>query len=61
MGQAAKPRPGSDHPLGGVILGHSQLSTTARYAHHAPQRMVETASIAVRAWNLLPGPDESPD
>jgi len=39
----------------GVILGHSQLSTTARYAHHAPQRLVETAAIATTAWNLLPG------
>ncbi|MGC2856211.1 tyrosine-type recombinase/integrase [Novispirillum sp. DQ9] len=40
----------------GVILGHSQLSTTARYAHHAPQRLVETATVAARAWNLLEGP-----
>lgn len=37
----------------GVILGHSQLSTTARYAHHAPQRLVETATVAARSWNLL--------
>ena len=35
----------------GVLLGHSQLSTTA---HHAPQRLVETATVAARAWNLLP-------
>ncbi len=41
----------------GVILGHSQLSTTARYAHHAPQRLVETATVAARAWDLLPPPD----
>jgi integrase len=38
----------------GTVLGHSQLSTTTRYAHHAPQRLVETASTAARAWNLLP-------
>jgi integrase len=36
----------------GTVLGHSQLSTTARYAHHAPQRLVETAATAQRAWNL---------
>ena len=35
---------------------HRQLATTTRYAHHAPQRLVETASTAARAWNLLPGP-----
>ncbi len=39
----------------GVILGHSQLATTARYAHHAPQRLVETATVAARSWDLLPG------
>ena len=38
----------------GTILGHSQLSTTRRYAHHAPQRLIETAMIAMKAWNLLP-------
>lgn len=36
----------------GTVLGHSQLSTTARYAHHAPPRLVETAATAQRAWNL---------
>ena len=36
----------------GVVLGHTQLSTTARYAHHAPQRLVETATQAIRAWDL---------
>ena len=41
----------------GTVLGHSQLSTTTRYAHHAPQRLVATAATAARAWNLLPGPD----
>jgi integrase len=37
----------------GRVLGHSQLSTTTRYAHHAPERLVATASEAVRAWDLL--------
>jgi integrase len=37
----------------GTVLGHSQLSTTARYAHHAPQRLIDTATVASRAWNLL--------
>jgi site-specific recombinase XerD len=40
----------------GTVLGHLQLSTTTRYAHHAPQRLVETASTAARAWDLLPDP-----
>ncbi len=35
-----------------VILGHSQLSTTQRYAHHAPDRLIKTAAIAAEAWNL---------
>ena len=43
----------------GVVLGHRQLSTTTRYAHHSPQRMVETATAAARAWNLLPAPEEA--
>ena len=30
----------------GVLLGHQQLSTTQRYAHHAPQRLVATAATA---------------
>ncbi len=38
----------------GTVLGHTQLSTTARYSHHAPQRLVDTATIAERAWQLLP-------
>ncbi len=41
----------------GTVLGHSQLSTTQRYAHHAPQRLIDTATIALRAWNLLPEPE----
>ncbi len=40
----------------GTVLGHTQLSTTTRYAHHSPQRLVETAATAARAWNLLPDP-----
>ena len=38
----------------GTVLGHSQLSTTTRYAHHSPQRLIDTATTALRAWNLLP-------
>lgn len=41
----------------GAVLGHKQLSTTTRYAHHSPERLVETATAAARAWNLLPGPE----
>ena len=41
----------------GTVLGHTQLSTTTRYAHHAPQRLVQTAATAERAWNLLPVPE----
>jgi len=39
----------------GTVLGHTQLSTTTRYAHHSPQRLIATATAASRAWNLLPG------
>jgi len=42
----------------GVLLGHTQISTTQRYAHHAPQRLIATAATASRAWNLLPEPEE---
>jgi integrase len=45
----------------GALLGHRQLSTTTRYAHHSPQRMVETATAAARAWNLLPAPEVGGD
>jgi integrase len=45
----------------GAVLGHRQLSTTTRYAHHSPQRMVETATAAERTWTLLPGPEEVED
>ena len=41
----------------GTVLGHRQLSTTTRYAHHSPQRLVATADTAARAWNLLPAAD----
>jgi integrase len=40
----------------GTVLGHTQLSTTIRYAHHSPQRLIDTATTASRAWNLLPEP-----
>jgi integrase len=36
----------------GRVLGHSQLSTTTRYAHHAPERLVATAATATLAWDL---------
>ena len=42
----------------GTVLGHTQLSTTTRYAHHSPQRLIATATAASRAWNLLPEPVE---
>jgi integrase len=41
----------------GTVLGHAQLSTTTRYAHHSPQRLIDTATAASRAWNLLPEPE----
>ncbi len=44
----------------GTVLGHSQLSTTQRYAHHAPQRLIDTATVASRAWNLLAAPASTP-
>lgn len=44
----------------GVVLGHRELSTTQRYAHHAPQRLIETASVAARAWDLLPASTVDP-
>ncbi len=37
----------------GTVLGHSQLSTTTRYAHHSPQRLIATATTASTAWNLM--------
>lgn len=43
----------------GVLLGHRQVSTTQRYAHHAPQRLVATAAAAAQAWGL-PAPEDSP-
>ena len=36
----------------GRVLGHTQPGTTARYAHHAPERLVATASVAAKAWDL---------
>jgi integrase len=41
----------------GRVLGHSSLSSTLRYSHHTPARLVATASTAARAWDLLPAPD----
>jgi integrase len=38
----------------GRVLGHSQLSTTSRYAHHAPERLVATATTAISVWDLKP-------
>ena len=37
----------------GTVLGHTQLSTTTRYAHHSPQRLIATAETASRMWNLM--------
>ena len=45
----------------GAVLGHRQLSTTTRYAHHSPQRMISTVMDAERTWNLLPGPEAVED
>jgi integrase len=42
----------------GRVLGHTQLSTTTRYAHHAPERLVATASTAALAWELPVGNDD---
>jgi site-specific recombinase XerD len=42
----------------GVLLGHTQISTTQRYAHHAPQRLLATAAVATLAWGL-DAPDEA--
>jgi hypothetical protein len=32
------------------------LSTATRYAYHAPQRLIATASAAIVAWDLVPVP-----
>ncbi|GAB0115740.1 phage integrase [Acidisoma sp. C75] len=42
----------------GTVLGHTQLSTTMRYAHHSPQRLIATATAASKVWNLAPEPEE---
>ena len=56
--RTANPRATSKHPPSGTpvyeigtLLGYSQFSTTTRSAHHAPQRLVETAVTAGRAGN----------
>jgi hypothetical protein len=36
----------------GRVLGHAQLATTMRYAHHAPERLVAAAATAALAWDL---------
>jgi site-specific recombinase XerD len=40
----------------GVLLGHTQISTTQRYAHHAPQRLLATAAAATLAGAWMPPP-----
>lgn len=45
----------------GAVLGHRQLSTTLRYSHYAPQRLVQTATAAALAWNLPQGPEVGGD
>jgi site-specific recombinase XerD len=42
----------------GVQLGHTQISTTQRYAHHTPQRLLATAVAATVAWGV-DAPDEA--
>jgi hypothetical protein len=37
------------------VLGHRRLGTMTRYAQRPPQRMIETATVAERTWNLLRG------
>ena len=41
----------------GTVLGHTQLATTSRYAHHSPQRLIATATAASDAWNLQTKPE----
>ena len=38
----------------GVLLGYTQISTTQRYAHHAPQRLLATAATATLAGAWMP-------
>jgi integrase len=45
----------------GAVLGHRTMATSARYAHHARERLVETATLAARAWQLLPRPVRASD
>jgi integrase len=40
----------------GRLLGHANLASTSRYAHHSPARLAATASVAAEAWDLLPAP-----
>ena len=42
----------------GTVLGHTQLATTSRYAHHSPQRLIATATAASDAWNLRAKPPD---
>lgn len=38
----------------GSVLGHSSPALmTTRYAHHAPERLIQTATVAAEAWDLL--------
>jgi integrase len=39
----------------GTLLGHSDVRMTARYAHHAPQRLIESANHAATSWGLIEG------
>jgi hypothetical protein len=38
----------------GVLLGHTQISTTQRYADHAPQRLLATAAAATLPGACMP-------
>ena len=56
---------GASLPVVGKILGHSQASTTQRYAHlevNPARQALETAVAKItEGWNKPPAPDQPPD